>query len=242
MKLSILIPTRQRSGQLREFVESFINNVEDSDFLEFCFRVDKDDIESLNKLKELNGLYPQIKWCIGNRDMMSKLAVDCYHISTGNLIMLAGDDIRCRNKAFDIIIIESIKKYPDEIFLLYFEDGYIQKNQRFGTHLIISRKWTELLGYCNPPYFTGSYIDTYLNRIADILNRKELLPIYVEHLHPAALKSKIDLVMQEKFQREAQQRSGEIYYSLHDKILQEAEKLWRHICQQKKEYCKNSKN
>jgi hypothetical protein len=71
------------------------------------------------------------------------------------------------------------------------EDGL--QHGRIGTHGFIHRRWTDILGYYAPMHFHVFFHDTWLNDIAESINRrvyrKDLL---FEHMHPDAKKAAPD--------------------------------------------------
>ena len=146
------------------------------------------------------------------------------------IIFLAGDDLVMRTDAWDTIVIESFAAIDDRIALFYGVDGAESQHPAdFATHPIIHRRWFDVLGYINPPYFSCDYADTWLNTLADSVNRKFLLPIFNEHMHFTVGKSEFDSTYLEARQRFAKDNVPQQFTALAKTRDEDIQKLKKYI-------------
>lgn len=203
--ISLLLPSRGRPKQFAEFVQS-------------VFATAKNKVEIVVYQDEDDTPYPRIegvKYVVGPRIVLSECWNACYKEATGDILGHLGDDIRFRSEHWDVLIENRFKLYEDRIVFVHGRDG--NEEQRltlFGTHGFIHRNWVEAVGYFVPPYFSSDFNDTWLNDVANIINRHEYEPlVYTEHLHPALGKGEWDLTHQERLSRATRDNVHELYYS-----------------------------
>ena len=58
----------------------------------------------------------------------------CYEISSGDIVMHCGDDIRFRTKGWDTKVLNKFKEYKDKIVLVYGDDGI---RNYYGQYVIV---------------------------------------------------------------------------------------------------------
>ena len=233
MKIALLCPTRNRPEGMERLWLSAYETAKEKENLIIVFRIDKDDQLSHSKYIDLEKQYGnQIREIICDRHpSLGKATNDCLFMLEKDveILHLAGDDLIFKTEFWDEEVKKTFNNQPDHILLAYGSDLYISDKQRFGTHPFIHRKQIEILGYAVTDVFVGSYLDTYLNRIYDVINRKVKLPIVIEHCHPVCNKAIYDQTMLEKFERERQQNSGVLFYEMFPQIVEDAKKLWNYI-------------
>ena len=233
MKIALLCPTRGRPDGMERLWKSAYETAQEKENLIIVFRIDKDDQVSHLKYIDLAQQYGnQVREIVCDRHpSLGKATNDCLWMLEKDveILHLAGDDLIFRTEFWDEEVRKVFKQQDDHIFLAYGSDLYISDNQRFGTHPFLHKKQVEILGYAVTDVFVGSYLDTYLNRVYDIINRKIKLPIIIEHMHGAANKAIYDQTMLEKFEREKKQNSGMLFYEIFPKIKEDALKLWEYI-------------
>ena len=197
MNISILCPTRARPSFCFDLVKTALDKAQDPLGLEFIFYTDDDDDASDNFFDntlyfledEFVGFDPdkQVIRLEGSRIVLSEMWNKCWEQSTSDIFFHAGDDIRFRTDHWDKIVIDSFNSIPDKIAFIFGDDGYEdRRDPNFGTHGFIHRNWTDTVGYFVPPYFSSDYNDTWLNDVSHEIKRRYKIPIYTEHLHPAA--------------------------------------------------------
>lgn len=74
---------------------------------------------------------------------------ECYERSHGDILMCGGDDLVFETPNWDQLILVAFEKFPDEIILVYGQDGTFGSG--LATHPIISRKAVETVGWFFPP-------------------------------------------------------------------------------------------
>jgi hypothetical protein len=137
--------------------------------------------------------------------------------------MMAADDIVFKTDGWDQQVGQLFDASDDKILLAHGNDG--AWGDRFGTHCFVHRRWINTLGYFAAPYFSSDYSDTWLNEIANSLERRVFLPFMNEHLHPLFGKATKDSTYMEKLERHQADRMDEKYQSLASKRLEDTEKL-----------------
>jgi len=181
--ISILLPSRRRSVQLERMVNSLRDTC--SVFPEIVVYIDEDDTTSIEKAQTLD-----IKTIIGPRLMFTDYWNKCYEKSTGDILMMAADDLIFRTKDWDKSVEEAFSQYKDRVVLVYGDDKDIK--MQVPSHPFIHRRWAETVGYFSPPYFTCGSCDYWLYEIAKFLGRKHFVHSVVEHMHYTAGKSLMD--------------------------------------------------
>lgn len=222
MKISLLLPTRQRPNALREMYESAMNLADNPEDVEVVVYIDNDD----NSYEDFNP--PRLKKIGGERKTISKCWNDCHRAAKGEIFGHMGDDIRFRTKGWDTIVKNAFDEYPDKIVFVYGDDGMSEVNgYAFGTHGFIHKNWTDTVGRFVPDYYESDYNDTHLNDIAKELKRHVHVPIMTEHMHFSIGKSELDQNTKDRLERHEKQRPEDIYNSREMRIerADETEKL-----------------
>jgi hypothetical protein len=167
MLISILTPSRGRPNSFKQMLDSAIFTSSGKNKLEFCIRLDNDDL-TVNRYLFNNHF---LKVLISNPSFpnMTKSWEDCYNMATGDIIMIANDDIVFETENWDLIIEEEFKE--NKLKLVYGKDGI--QNEHLATFPFLSREWCSILGYCVQPIEFTFYHDTWLNDIADMVGVKK---------------------------------------------------------------------
>lgn len=231
-KIAILLPTRNRPKMLARFWESVVKTAEDINNVSMYLYLDDDDHKGIDGAQELNKQYPEnVFYLIGPRILMSQMPNELLKITNDEgIIFLAGDDLIMRTDSWDTIVVEAFEGIDDRIALFYGVDGAeSQHPPDFATHPIIHRKWFDVLGYINPPYFSCDYADTWLNSLADAVCRKFLLPIFNEHMHFTVGKSEFDSTYLEARQRFAKDNVPQQFMALAKTRDEDIQKLKEYI-------------
>jgi len=239
-KIAILLPTRKRPQWLKRFWASVQDTARYPAYIKMYLYIDDDDLESIGAAQTLSRAYPKnVFFMVGKRIMMSEMPNRLFEMTSDeNIIFLAGDDLVMRTRHWDRFVTEAFEKIPDKLALVYGVDGgETQHPPDFATHPIIHRKWFDVLGYINPPYFSCDYADTWLNDLADAVNRKYLLPIYNEHMHFTLGKGEFDDTYLDGRKRFAADNMPEVFRNLKDTKQADIEKIKTYI----KEFPENDK-
>jgi len=204
MKISILLPSRNRPVEFERMWRSAINTADNVEDIEFIVYRDIDDHSEYK--------YPiQHRVVKGGRVVLSQMWNLCIPVAEGEIFMQCGDDIVFLTKGWDTLVRNAFEASPDKILFVHGDDGFWSSS--FGTHGFVHRKWYEILGYFTPPFYSSDYGDTHINDIADILGRRMYLPFVTEHLHFLFGKSKVDSTYAERLERHKKDKPTELYNS-----------------------------
>ncbi len=192
MKISIMLPTRNRPIGLERFINSIIDTSVNLSNIELIISYDEDDIVTepiINKYKDkINIISKQSP----SRDMIAKNN-DMIKYINGDILAAGSDDVIYKTIGWDKIIINKFNEYKDKIILIYGKDGI--QDEILGTHFFIHKNWVETLGYYNCTLFKHCYCDTWANELAKRIGRLVYMPnIITEHLHWSKGKSEHDNV------------------------------------------------
>lgn len=217
---SILVPTLNRPHRMETLYKSIIDTSSNPCGIELFFYIDDTDKESIQFFNEIKS--PLVKAIIGPKIVLSecwnRLAEKC----TGDILMLAGDDIVFKTYMWDKIIKNKIDSIPDKIGFFYGDD---RESGRwfFGTHGFVHRNWLEAVGRFVPPYFESGFNDIWLNNLAEKINRKYFCEIVIEHQHHSVNGDIFDSTY-EKSQR-LRNECHILYDSLENERIEDSKKL-----------------
>lgn len=205
MRISILCPTKGRIKRARLMRDSALITAERPRDLEFVFYVDPDDEETVRKSHLLLKTAVQtptlsVQIIVNGEDInLSEKWNVCWKYASGDIFMLAGDDLIFRSSNWDKAVIDHFLNIPDRIAYIFPHDGYrgFGNHRGFGTHGFVHKNWTDVLGYFSRPYFAQWYTDTWFNYVSkNVLPGKKrhigLQKVLVEHMHWRYGKSKKD--------------------------------------------------
>jgi hypothetical protein len=229
--ISVLIPSRNRPQGLRELCDSLFNNANNPNQIEVIVYFDLDDSyipEYVEYFNELTLKYTNpVKTIIGPKLVLSDYPNKLLQIASSDIFMNLGDDMRCKAKGWDEIIIEAINEYPDKINFVYVDDGYWGPN--LASHHIIHRNYVECLGYFYPPFFDFGYSDAWMFQVAQKVGRIKFLPILFEHMHYSIGKGDFDQTYQDKLEKNQNNIYGDLFVSTEYLRDQDVKKLQSYI-------------
>ncbi|NQV54327.1 MAG: hypothetical protein HQ503_00585 [Rhodospirillales bacterium] len=193
---SAICPTRGRPDRMRQYVESALETATEPDRMQFLYYVDNDDpalkqyetefaaIAGNCKAGTIDGL---IGPPIGVPAAANKLAA----MAPGNILVTANDDQVHIDVGWDTRLDTEIAKYTDGIYCMWFNDGWEAGN--FCTFPVVSKRWFEILGYLNFPFFEHFFCDAWIWMLAKSVDRAIYIPeILIEHRHWKTGKSEMD--------------------------------------------------
>ena len=229
--ISVLIPSSNRPQGLRELCDSLFNNANNPNQIEVIVYFDLDDSyipEYVEYFNELTLKYTNpVKTIIGPKLVLSDYPNKLLQIASSDIFMNLGDDMRCKAKGWDEIIIEAINEYPDKINFVYVDDGYWGPN--LASHHIIHRNYVECLGYFYPPFFDFGYSDAWMFQVAQKVGRIKFLPILFEHMHYSIGKGDFDQTYQDKLEKNQNNIYGDLFVSTEYLRDQDVKKLQSYI-------------
>jgi len=226
MKISLLAPTRMRPKFMKELWDSVKETANNCDNIELIFYIDSDDNESIEMYKSLG---PNVQAIVDERGEgnLSAMWNKCYEISSADIVMHCGDDIRFRTKGWDTKVLNKFEEYSDKIVLVYGDDG-IRKDD-LATHGFLHKNWIETVGYFLPPYFSSDMNDYWLTTVARDIKRLTKIDIYTEHLHPAVGKHDLDITHQERIARGNRDNVRKLYKDKENERNEDCSKLLNFI-------------
>lgn len=217
--ISILCPTRERPKELRRMINSAWITSRLNPKPEVVLYIDYDDKVSVPIAKELN-----VKYMVGPRITLTQCWNECYHISTGDIVMQGNDDVIFQTDGWDKVIEDEFKKYEDKIVMVHGSDEGMHFSN-FGPHPFVHRRWVDTLGYFIPPYFSCDYGDAWVNYIANSLNRRVYVSIIIEHMHFLFGKAEKDQNTLDRLGRGEKDNNDAIWASTSEQRYADARKL-----------------
>ena len=161
---SLIVPTRQRSSQLRRLLESVAATAAHARAIEVVLVVDEDDRAS--RAFAFNGLNVK-KVTVTPGLPMGALNMAGYEASTGAYVMLLNDDVIARTRRWDRRVLSCLRRFPDGIVLVHVNDCL------FGEQLcafpIVSRTFCDLAGGICPRGYLRYRIDDHIEDIFNLL-------------------------------------------------------------------------
>jgi hypothetical protein len=182
--LSLIVPTRQRIGQLKRLLNSLAATAADLGAVEVVLVVDRDDPASCHFTFEK---IPVRLVVVEPGLTMGALNRAGYQASLGTYIMLLNDDVVARTKGWDRKVVHCFRDYPDGILLVHCNDRVFE--DRLCTFPVVSRVFCELAGGICPADYVRYRIDDHIEDVFNLLGvlgerRVVYLPgVIFEHLN-----------------------------------------------------------
>lgn len=222
--ISILLPTRGRPAFLTRFVDSAIDLAERPDELEFVIVMDDDDRSYDDWIAPRQALVVR-----SERKTLALYYNDACDLAQGPIYLLGSDDLVVRTQGWDTKVHDAFARYPDRIVNVFANDGAPEENKQFASIPFIHQNWVDVIGRYLPPYFSGDFVDTWYNDVAEALGRKFKLDVLIEHMHPAFGKADEDATYAEKWVKHFRDDMPQKYLDTQPERDAEVEKLRRFI-------------
>lgn len=197
-RISLLLPTRGRPVLALRFLDSVVKRCERPDLVEVVVHADDDDPQS----HELRAEGLSVRTLIGPRTSMGGYNTACFENSSGDIVVLANDDVVIQTPGWDRRLREMDLTVRDGIYLAYPNDLF--KGSRVCTFPILSRSTCKLLGEPFPRAYQGAFIDYHLLDIFKRLERRGyprliyLEDVVFEHMHYRTGKGNYDEVYRKR--------------------------------------------
>jgi glycosyltransferase involved in cell wall biosynthesis len=162
--LSLIVPTRKRTDQLRTLLQSLKKNTRNLEQVEVVLVVDADDEQS----KTFH--FPQIsmKRVVVEPGLpMAELNMAGYEASAGDFLMLLNDDVIVRTRRWDRQVHSACQRFSDGIVLVHVNDTLF--GEGMCTFPIVSRIFCELAGGICPREYQRYRIDDHIENIFNLL-------------------------------------------------------------------------
>lgn len=224
MKISILLPTRNRAEMVIKTLTSLYETVSDKNRLEIMLGIDYDDpsIKELeNKLEHFKGCDIKIKifeerhGYVNLHRYINRLANE----ATGDWLYLWNDDSYIITKDWDKLL----EPYNENFVLL---SPKVKENSGYpGTMFpFIPKKWIEVTGH----FSMNCHNDTWVEEIANRLGIFVYIPMWVSHLRD---KYRSGQLTDQTWQERVQDKKGFHSAEMKANRKKDAEKLKKFICE-----------
>lgn len=187
MKNFLIVPTRNRPKNVKEFYEEFDKNTSDSTTL--CFAIDEDDLSEYDK-----DSMPRAIWEVNERMGMAATLnyVASKYCKNYDYITFMGDDHRVRTKDWDL---ELTKDRP--VNLVAYGNDLLQ-GANLPTAVLMDSRIIDILGYMSPPVLKHMYLDNFWKSLGTALQTLTYRDdVIIEHMHYSINKSEQDQTYQE---------------------------------------------
>ncbi len=225
--ISILLPTRKRIPKLAQMMKSASDTAQQT--FELVIYVDDDPETDSMFFSNWTGVAPEgtkkLTVLHGEKRRLAEYWNDCAAAATGDILMLANDDLVFHTPGWSEKIEAAFAESQDKILCVHADNG--QPNAAsFCTHPFIHRKWVDAVGYFVPPQFEGDFTDTWIWDVANRINRRVYLPdVKIEHLHHIYQKSQMDDTYRERLAMEKQGHYARLFDTMAPERERDAEKL-----------------
>jgi len=186
MKISILVPSRERMNHRLTLLFSILSTADDINNVDIYFGVDKDD-PTLSTIKKIARGITCLKIIeIENHGEflgLGKLWNMLADASDADIISMINDDYVFKTQGWDTMLLEEFANIPDDkIQAIHCNDEKHGKD--LPVNLFCHRKYAEVLGQFMRPEFTINWVDQWLHQMFLAFNRIKYREDYtIEHRH-----------------------------------------------------------
>lgn len=182
--IAIICPSRGRPERLRAMLDGAFKSAARPERVSAQILVDRDD----PKLPDYLWHAPQgVSFFVEERTGLSAPAL--YDIvarehATGELLVVASDDVAFRTAGWDLALDSLAASYPDGLFVAYFGGGGANGVRDKVEHFATTRDWVRTVGYLMRRDYEHFSADEHVGDIAQRAGRLVArLDIVLEHLH-----------------------------------------------------------
>jgi hypothetical protein len=215
MKISLLVPSRERINLKLTLISSLISTCNDIKNIELIFGTDDDDpkkdlieriCNNLSFVKNIN--IQNNKKFIG----INKIWNTLYEHAEGDIIGYIGDDMIFKTPGWDSMIIDEFvgDNLPDDNYkLVHCYDGFREKDE-ICVNAFTTRKYYEITGYFTRPEFLINWSDQWMYQSYKAFDRvKYRRDIHIHHNH---------WILNEKFKLPGYRNSDNVAKRMHDTL------------------------
>jgi hypothetical protein len=228
MKISILVPTRERMNNRLTLLFSILTTVSDINNVNIYYGVDKDD-PTLDTIKKVSSAIPCLKVVEiengGEFLGLGKLWNILVDNSTEEIISMIGDDMVFKTKDWDLKILEEFKNGPsDNIKAVHCNDDC--HGAKLAVNLFCHRKYAEIMNGFMREEFKINWVDQWLHQVFSAFNRLTYRDdIMIEHRHWVLGKNVRDKTADRMAVADVNKISDKLWYSLKDERIADVNKL-----------------
>lgn len=188
--ISVCCPTRGRPDFAVRLYESIINTAKNK--VELVLAVDEDD----PLLSEYKVKCPEAKFVIGDRHVLGTLYNRMWKQSSGEILMLTGDDMYFITKNWDLEVEKIVHSYPDKICFITGNIGLGNGHFIGPLYLFVTKRVCDILGYFCPPWL-NRWVDIWVADVGEKVGRLFRAEISIDHVHPTMGKREYDQTIME---------------------------------------------
>ena len=232
MKISILVPTRERMNNRLTLLLSILTTANDINNVNIYYGVDKDD-PTLETIKKVALAIPCLKIVEiengGEFLGLGKLWNLLVDNSTEEIISMIGDDMVFKTKDWDLEILKEFENVPpDNIKAVHCNDDC--HGAKLAVNLFCHRKYAEVLGGFMREEFKINWVDQWLHQMFSAFNRLTYRgDIMIEHRHWVLGKSAHDKTAERMAIADVNKISDKLWYSLKDERVKDVERLSEYL-------------
>ena len=195
-KISILLPTRERSKKFNRMLNTLINTCNDISRIEILLLIDGDDKE-INLYKKIlrEKIYEKLNIKIIIKDLKTHALRNNFlaKMCNGEIIFPINDDMIFVSKKWDEVIDKEFSKnVQNRPFCLWIKSN-VKYRYLHCDYPIINREWYNRLGYVGSENFNFWYLDTWICDLSILSGRYIATPdITVDQLSANRFQKEID--------------------------------------------------
>jgi hypothetical protein len=235
MKISLLVPSRERLNLKLTLISSIITSVDNINNVELIFGVDEDD-PTRDIVYKIASAIPFVKIIdVQNNHKfigINKIWNLLYPHASGEILGYIGDDMVFKTPSWDKMILDEFSSTnlpPDQIKLVHCYDGY-RNTDEICVNAFLHKKYTEIVGYLCKEEFLINWSDQWMYQTFKAFNRiKYRKDIHIQHNHWVFGQRKRDNVADRMLSDNNDKKSDQLWYDLVDDRMEAVNKLSRYL-------------
>jgi hypothetical protein len=188
MEILVKFPSRERPKAFEKTIKGYIEN-QSTEYVTYLITLDTNDKTVNQYVSICNNLIEsgvKLKYIVGESGSKIKaINRDMEIVSTWEILVLASDDMICKQSGWDLILINEMTMYfPDTDGVLWHWDGAdskvsstkpkIQNDELIGglnTMCILGKKYYDRFKYIYHPNYLNLWCDNEFTEVSKILNK-----------------------------------------------------------------------
>ena len=228
-KISILLPTRERSKKFKRMLNSLMNTCYKSERMEILLLLDENDNELKNYQEIIkNENYNNISIKLFIKNLKTHAIRNNYLAkkTNGDIIFPINDDMVFVSKYWDKVIDNEFSKIDYEKPYCVWISSDIKYRYLHCDYPIINRAWYKKLGYVGSEFFNFWYLDTWICDLSFRSGKFIVSPnIKVDQLSANRLEKEIDNTYLKNINTDKADKDFQIWINTVDERIKESLKL-----------------
>ena len=180
--INIIMMTRGRPEKLKRALTSLDDAAVMKDKIHLWAYVDDDDTPTLDLIDSGwdKNIGFQVNWHISSRPITQGAAfTEIWHVSSNAALYMGfNDDYVINTPDWDLTVRETFRNVPDDrIAIGSISDPLMPEND--DNFLVFTAEWINQVGHVIIPYFPYWFGDTWVQQIAEMVDRKYKIPVSV---------------------------------------------------------------